>query len=92
MHDVPAEAILPAIYQARFGALALEGANPAHPSMSSSPWIRGAPQRKFSRAIRLISSRTSRETVGRPPRQRPPDRYLHSPDLPLRRQRLTVSG
>jgi 5-methyltetrahydropteroyltriglutamate--homocysteine methyltransferase len=30
MHDVPAEAILPAIYQAHVGALALEGANPAH--------------------------------------------------------------
>ena len=30
MHDVPAEAILPAIYKARVGALALEGANPAH--------------------------------------------------------------
>jgi len=30
VHDVPAEAILPAIYQARVGALALEGANPAH--------------------------------------------------------------
>jgi 5-methyltetrahydropteroyltriglutamate--homocysteine methyltransferase len=30
MHDVPVEAILPAIYQARVGALALEGANPAH--------------------------------------------------------------
>ena len=63
-----------------------------NPSMSSSPWIRGAPQRKFSRAIRLISSRTSRETLGRPPSQRSPDRYLHSPDQPLRRQRLTVSG
>lgn len=30
MHDVPAEDILPAIYQARVGALALEGANPRH--------------------------------------------------------------
>ncbi len=31
------------------------------PSISSSPWIRGAPHRKFSRAIRTINSRTSRE-------------------------------
>jgi 5-methyltetrahydropteroyltriglutamate--homocysteine methyltransferase len=30
MHDVPLEDILPAIYQARVGALALEGANPRH--------------------------------------------------------------
>jgi len=30
MHDVPVEAILPAIYQARVGALSLEGANPVH--------------------------------------------------------------
>ena len=44
------------------------------PSMRSSPWIRGAPQRKFSRAIRAIRSRTSLETLGRPPRQRPRDR------------------
>ncbi|MGH7915598.1 MAG: cobalamin-independent methionine synthase II family protein [Candidatus Binataceae bacterium] len=30
MHDVPLEDILPAIYQARVGALALEGSNPRH--------------------------------------------------------------
>jgi hypothetical protein len=33
------------------------------PSMRSSPWIRGAPQRKFSRAIRATRSRTSLETL-----------------------------
>jgi 5-methyltetrahydropteroyltriglutamate--homocysteine methyltransferase len=30
MHDVPLEDILPAIYKAKVGALAVEGANPAH--------------------------------------------------------------
>lgn len=30
LHDVPAEAILPTIYQARVGALSLEGGNPRH--------------------------------------------------------------
>ena len=62
------------------------------PSFMSSPWIRGAPHRKFSRAIRAIRWRTSLETLGRPPRQRPRDRYLHREDQPRRRQRKTVSG
>ena len=35
--------------------------NTLRPSMRSSPWIRGAPQRKFSRAIRATKSRTSLE-------------------------------
>src|SRR5262249_55136382 len=36
------------------------------PSLSSSPWMRGAPQSGFSRLILRISSRTSGETDGRP--------------------------
>jgi hypothetical protein len=32
------------------------------------------------------------ETLPRPPRQPPRDRYFHSPQQPFRRQRLTVSG
>jgi len=36
------------------------------PSLSSSPWIRGAPQEEFSRHILRIRSRTSREMTGRP--------------------------
>jgi IS605 OrfB family transposase len=36
------------------------------PSLSSSPWIRGAPQEGFSRHILRIRSRTSREMTGRP--------------------------
>ena len=36
------------------------------PSLSSSPWIRGAPQEGFSRHILRIRSPTSREMTGRP--------------------------
>ena len=62
------------------------------PSIRSSLWIRGIPQRKFRRAIRAIRLRTLREILGRPPRQRPRDRYFHIADQPLRRQRKTVYG
>jgi len=62
------------------------------PKASRSDRIRGAPQRKFSRAIRTIKRRTSLETFGRPPRQRPCARYRQSADQPSRRQRKTVSG
>src|SRR5215469_4527929 len=36
------------------------------PSLSSSPWMRGAPQPGFSRHIWRIRSRTSHEMTGRP--------------------------
>ena len=36
------------------------------PSLCSSPWMRGAPQRGFSRLLLRISSRTSSGTRGRP--------------------------
>jgi hypothetical protein len=62
------------------------------PSMRSSPWSRGTPQRKFSRAIPATRLRTSLEILGRPPRQRPRDRYPQSADQSSRRQRKTVSG
>src|SRR5215472_4421675 len=63
-----------------------------NPSFSSSPWIRGAPHKKFSWLIRTISARTSPLILGRPPRQR-----RHEPDpqiaqKPRRRQRKTVPG
>ena len=38
----------------------------SNPSISSSPWIRGAPQSGFSPAIRRMRSRSSRSTFGRP--------------------------
>jgi hypothetical protein len=40
-------------------------------SATRVPWMRGAPQRKFARAISRISWRVSRAIAGRPPRQRP---------------------
>src|SRR5882757_9124964 len=36
------------------------------PSLSNSPWMRGAPQSGFSRLILRISWRTSFDTAGRP--------------------------
>ncbi len=40
------------------------------PSLSSSPWMRGAPQSGFSTLIRRISTRSSVSICGRPPRRR----------------------
>jgi len=40
------------------------------PSLSSSPWIRGAPQSWFSVLICRISARNSALIGGRPPRRR----------------------
>ena len=37
-----------------------------NPSISNSPWIRGAPQSGFSLLIRPMRSRSSRSTFGRP--------------------------
>jgi len=42
--------------------------------------------------MRTMSWRISLEILGRPPRQRPRERYRHSPDQPSRHQRKTVSG
>src|SRR6266851_847654 len=40
------------------------------PSLSSSPWMRGAPHSGFSALIRRISARSSASIFGRPPRER----------------------
>src|ERR1035438_6056171 len=44
----------------------------SNPSLSSSPWIRGAPQSGFSMLIRRISARRSVSICGRPPGVRLP--------------------
>ena len=56
-----------------------------------SPWIRGAPQQGFSRHILRISSRTSREMIGRPGL---PCRtfQVQNRRKPARCQATTVSG
>src|ERR1700680_4130463 len=41
-----------------------------NPSLRSSPWMRGAPQSKFSILICRISIRSSKSICGRPPRER----------------------
>src|ERR1700739_803627 len=42
----------------------------SNPSLSSSPWMRGAPQSGFSMLIRRISARSSVSICGRPARRR----------------------
>src|SRR6266852_2285869 len=42
----------------------------SNPSLSSSPWMRGAPQSGFSTFIRRINARSSVSICGRPPRGR----------------------
>src|SRR4030081_1930289 len=42
----------------------------SNPSLSSSPWMRGAPQSGFSTLIRRINTRSSVSICGRPPRGR----------------------
>src|SRR5215813_10506048 len=44
----------------------------SNPSLSSSPWMRGAPQSGFSTLIRRIISRSSAPICGRPPGGRLP--------------------
>src|SRR5262249_19834755 len=60
------------------------------PSLSSSPWIRGAPHNGFAMLMSRINWRSSSNTAGRPGRrldfQRQYDRK------PARCQRITVSG
>jgi hypothetical protein len=42
----------------------------SNPSLSSSPWMRGAPQAEFSMLIRRINARSSVSICGRPPEAR----------------------
>jgi len=60
------------------------------PSLRSSPWMRGAPQRGFARLISRISCRTSRGTLGLPGRRR--DFQRQKPRNPARCHRTIVSG
>ena len=61
-----------------------------NPSLSSSPWIRGAPQ-PFSLAMRRTRSRISRSSLGRPGR-RLLDFHRQYVLKPRRCHRTTVSG
>jgi len=60
------------------------------PSLSSSPWIRGAPQNGLARLMSRINWRISRGTFGLPPRAR--DFHRQNNRNPARCQRMTVSG
>ncbi len=61
------------------------------PSLSNSPWIRGAPQSEFSWLIRRTRLRISRDTAGRPG-LRTLDFHVQYFRKPSRCQRTTVSG
>ena len=61
------------------------------PSFKSSPWIRGAPHRVFSRDIRRTRWRISLDTGGRPGFRRR-DFHVQKSLNPLRCQPMTVSG
>src|ERR1700730_3619262 len=61
------------------------------PSLSNSPWMRGAPQSEFSRLIFRISWRISFDTGGRPAWPRRTFQVQNS-RKPLRCQPMTVSG
>jgi hypothetical protein len=60
------------------------------PSLSSSPWMRGAPQPTLSRAISRMRMRIAASVRGRPPRVRLV--HLQYRANPLRCQRITVAG
>src|SRR6266446_2055209 len=62
----------------------------SNPSLSSSPWIRGAPQSGFSTLIRRTNTRSSVSICGRPPRGRDVQRQY--PLKPTLCQRTSVSG
>src|SRR6266567_1658186 len=61
------------------------------PSLSSSPWMRGAPQRGFALLIFRMRSRTSSDTSGLPGVRRPLFHAQYKRN-PLRCQEITVSG
>jgi hypothetical protein len=62
----------------------------SNPSLSSSPWMRGAPHSGLSTLIRRISARRSALICGRPPRDRDFQRQYWR--KPARCQRTRVSG
>src|SRR6266567_2934552 len=62
----------------------------AKPSLSNSPWMRGAPQSIFSILIRRISARRPASMRGRPPRFRDFQRQYRR--KPARCQRTSVCG
>jgi alpha-beta hydrolase superfamily lysophospholipase len=61
----------------------------AIPSFSNSPWIRGAPQRQFSAAIRRIRFRQDESMRGLPGRREQRRQHRRTPS---RSQRSTVAG
>src|SRR5882762_10759978 len=63
----------------------------SRPSLSSSPWMRGAPQSGFASAMVRTRLASSEPTGGRPVRPRR-DFQVQKARKPCRCQRITVSG
>ncbi len=63
-----------------------------NPSLSISPWMRGAPQVGFSATMREIKSRSSLVKGFLPPTRRVRESHAQYNRKPARCQRTTVSG
>jgi hypothetical protein len=68
------------------------GSDISKPSLSSSPWMRGAPHVGFSAAMRKIKARISLLTGFRPPGFACRERHLQYRRNPARCQPITVLG
>src|SRR5580658_8968468 len=66
--------------------------HPSKPSILSSPWIRGAPQVRFSATMRKISSRSSLHVGFLPTTACLREIHFQYSLNPVRCQRMTVSG
>ena len=73
----------------RVGSAKTVRSETAIPSFSNSPWIRGAPYRQFSAAMRRIRSRHDESIHGLPGRRERRRQHRHNPS---RCQRSTVAG
>src|SRR6202022_2608109 len=63
-----------------------------NPSLSSSPWMRGAPQSGFSTHIRRINPRSSVSICGRPPNGRDFQRQYQRKPAPCQRTSAPLAG
>jgi len=80
------------VYLARRPSALVSSSEMSNPSISSSPWMRGAPQVGFSTTMRKINSRTSFGVGLRPTGPRTREISLQYMRKPARCQPTTVPG